>query len=41
MRKIVTEEKSSPTITSTISKATRMGLGMGEKKKEKKVYTFK
>ena len=41
MRRVLTEEKNSPTVTSKVSKVSRLTMGIGEKKKEKKVYTFK
>lgn len=41
VRKSISEDGPSPTVTSKVTKVSRMTLGIGEKKKEKKVYSLK
>jgi hypothetical protein len=41
IRKTLSEDGPSPTVMSKVSKVSKMTLGIGEKKREKKVYTFK
>jgi hypothetical protein len=40
-KQIAADEANSPTVTSKVSKISKMTMGIGERKPEKKEYTFK
>lgn len=41
MRKTLAEDNYTPTTMSKVSKVSKMTMGIGQKKREKKVYSFK
>jgi hypothetical protein len=41
IKKQISEEGPTPTVSSKVTKVSRLTMGIGEKRREKKEYTFK